>query len=481
MLSSLTILGLRGFADKQSVEFAKPTGELGSGLTMIVGANNSGKSTAIEALRALTQHTPPSFTQGRRNQLAGDRVELTLVDESGGEVKVESQFAGTSETHRIPQDSTVGRRNGELFVLPSRRVFSPYFGRGRSSRVDYSNQTGFPVLRSATIDEFTNRLFTIQNNRADFDAVMKKVLDPAPDWSIDQTDTGQHYLKIKRGDAFHSSEGLGEGLVSLIYIIDALYDSEPGQMIAIDEPELSLHPALQRKLAALLAEYASDRQIVCSTHSPYFVNVGALLNGAIISRVHLVDGVSTVSTLSAETGKNVARFVNDANNPHVLGLNAQEAFFLDDRIVLVEGQEDVVFFSRVENSIGIKLRGEYFGWGVGGAEKMKLIAQLLQELGFKRVVGALDGNKGELVNDLRLEFPSFHFFAIPADDVRNKPPVKARDAVVGLLNRENDKVRDEHKAETARLFQAANAYLAGTQRSASDTNIEGPIAPTGSR
>jgi energy-coupling factor transporter ATP-binding protein EcfA2 len=263
MLKSLTIFGLRGFADQQTVEFAKPTGELGSGLTMIVGANNSGKSTAIEALRALTQNTPPSFTQGRRNQRAGDRVELSLVDDSGDGVKLESQFPGTSETHRTPDNATVGRRDGELFVLPSRRVFNPYFSRGRSSRVDYSNQTGFPVLRSATIDGFTNRLFTIQNNRADFDAVMKKVLDPVPDWSIDQTDTGQYYLKIKRGDAFHSSEGLGEGLVSLIYIIDALYDSKQGQMIAIDEPELSLHPALQRKLAVLLAEYARDRQIAC--------------------------------------------------------------------------------------------------------------------------------------------------------------------------------------------------------------------------
>ena len=459
MLKSLDICGLRGFAEQQTIEFAIPTGEVGSGLTIIVGANNSGKSTAIEALRALTQDPPPSFTQGRRNQKAGDQVKLGLFDDNGGVVTLESQFAGTSETSRMPIDSLVGRREGELFVLPSRRVFSPYFGRGASSRNDYSAHTGFPVLRSATIDQFTSRLFTIQNNRADFDAVMQKILDPAPDWSIDQTDTGQYYLKVKRGDTFHSSEGLGEGLVSLIYIIDALYDSKPGQMIAIDEPELSLHPALQRKLAALLAEYAKDRQIVCSTHSPYFVNVGALLNDANITRIHLVHGDSTVSKLSDVTGKAVAKLLNDANNPHVLGLNAQEAFFLDDQIVLVEGQEDVVFFARVQKSVGVNLRGEFFGWGVGGAEKMKLICQLLQELGFKRVVGVLDGNKVALVNKLQLDFPNFHFFAIPADDVRNKPKAKSRPAVEGLLKPGNVNVRDEYKEKMARLFGAANGYL----------------------
>ncbi|MFB2836695.1 AAA family ATPase [Floridanema evergladense] len=54
MLKILEIKGLRGFATTQSIRFAHPRQKLGSGLTILVGANNAGKSTLIEAISALT-------------------------------------------------------------------------------------------------------------------------------------------------------------------------------------------------------------------------------------------------------------------------------------------------------------------------------------------------------------------------------------------------------------------------------------------
>lgn len=37
MYSKIEILGLRGFSDKQTLKFGQPTGQIGSGLTVIVG------------------------------------------------------------------------------------------------------------------------------------------------------------------------------------------------------------------------------------------------------------------------------------------------------------------------------------------------------------------------------------------------------------------------------------------------------------
>jgi predicted ATPase len=63
------------------------------------------------------------------------------------------------------------------------------------------------------------------------------------------------YLKIKlAGNYSHSSEGLGDGVISLMFIADALHDSPEGSMLVIDEPELSLHPSLLRRLSRVLAE-----------------------------------------------------------------------------------------------------------------------------------------------------------------------------------------------------------------------------------
>jgi hypothetical protein len=458
MLESLRILGLRGFAKSQLLPFAIPNGTDGSGLTILVGANNAGKSTAIEALRALNQSAPPSFTQGRRNEYAGDRVKLVLKRKDGLVVALESEQAGTSETKINPPGTNL---SGQLFVLPSRRVFSPYFSRNSVNRATFMAHLGFPAIRTSNLDQFSSRLFEIQKHRAAFDAVMAEVVDPVPNWTIDQEDGGNWFLKLSRGRVVHTSEGLGEGLVSLIYIIDALYDSEPGHTVVIDEPELSLHPSFQRKLARLFEKYARDRQIVLATHSPYFVNLAALANGAKIARVHLTAVGSAISCLSKETSARIAGLLNDQNNPHVLGLNAQEAFFLDDKVVLLEGQEDVVFLSRVEASIGTKLDGEVFGWGVGGADKMDLIATILSELGFRKVVGLLDANKAEVAKQLQAKFPAYHFASIPADDIRSKKAVATKPAVCGLLDDQNKAVRPEHVEETRNRVVAANTYLKG--------------------
>lgn len=151
---------------------------------------------------------------------------------------------------------------GSIFVVPSRRYFNPFFGRQALTREQYITSYELPAIRSAAIDQFSPRLFQIQRDPTEFNSILKRVLDPVPEWTIEQADSGQCYLKFITGGTHHTNEGLGEGFVSLFFLVDALYDSRPGDIIAIDEPELSLHPSLQKKLAHLLFEFAAERQIV---------------------------------------------------------------------------------------------------------------------------------------------------------------------------------------------------------------------------
>ena len=313
------------------------------------------------------------------------------------------------------------------------------------------------TARGGPLREFGSRLFQVQQKRAEFDAVLEEVVNPVPKWAIDQTDSGQYYLKVETSGQYHSSEGMGEGLVSLLIIIDALYDSSPDDVIVIDEPELSLHPSLQRRLFALLSKYAADRQLLVATHSPYFVDFNTLVIGARIARLHLQDGSSVISTLSEPTVKRLAEFVRNYNNPHILGLDAREAFFLEDRVILVEGQEDVIFYQQIADQLGIKIDGNFYGWGVGGADNMKTVASLLQELGFKKVVGLLDGNRASLASELQSEFSQYKFYDIPADDIRTKSP-RQIPAVQGILN-DSGEVRPEHKEAMTRVLNQVNQEL----------------------
>jgi energy-coupling factor transporter ATP-binding protein EcfA2 len=449
----IEIKGLRGFSTSQSLDLASPTGQSGSGLTVVVGPNNAGKSTVVEALRVFSSSQAPSFMEGKRNKAAGDRVRLELIENAESRFVLRTIDAGGSET--LWEGAAPAAR---ILVLPSRRHFNVSFGKAEYARSQYTANMANTANRGDAINTFGYRLFSIQKNRAAFNSVLSKVLEPVPHWVIELASDNQYYLKFTSAGQTHSSEGLGEGYLSLFFIIDALYDSSEGDTIVIDEPELSLHPALQRRLNALIADYAATRQVVVSTHSPYFLDFESLANGGKVARIHFAESGSVISQLGEATGKKLTGLLDDLRNPHVLGLDAKEAFFLDDGAWLLEGQDDVVHYRRIAELLGLTLPGSFFGWGVGGADKMRLLATALKELGFAKVVGIVDSDRASLASELSKEFPNYRFAAIPAKDVRTKEGRVAAAAVFGLLD-EDGQLRKEYAEETQRILEGAVAYL----------------------
>ena len=258
----------------------------------------------------------------------------------------------------------------------------------------------------------------------------------------------------------------------MLFIVDALYDSQEGDLIVIDEPELSLHPTYQRRLASLFADYAKDRQIVYATHSPYFVDFVHVLNGAEVARVHRRAGGSTISQLKRETAEKFKGILNDYYNPHILGLDAREVFFREEGVVVVEGQEDVALYPTVLEQLvqmekltagdAAHLQERFFGWGAGGADNIGRIAALLCDLGFGRVAGIFDKNKRQLIPDLKEKFPAYFFCSIPADDVRTKPEVGGQAQVIGLLDGSNS-LRPEYADSIGQLFNQVAKMLNGNE------------------
>jgi len=458
----LDIRGLRGFQSAQSLQFALPNGDIGSGLTLIVGANSSGKSTVVEALRALSDGgANRSFPIGLRNIAAASRVELTLHFGEQQSYGIKTVASGGSETEQTQEG---GFTPCELLVVSPRRAFNARFGKTISDRGAYRQRLAGSGARPLQQDNFAGRLFHIQNHRAEFDAVLSRLLTPPPKWYIEQESQGQYFLRIEAPAGFHDSDGMGDGIASLFVIADALYDSKPESLIAIDEPELSLHPSLQRRLGSLLAEYSKDRQVVVATHSPYFLDPVSFGSGLQIARCFQTSEGSKIKQLSRNTLQRLASLTRDINNPHTLGLNARESLFQEDSVVLLEGQEDVQLLGNLCEQLGCPLEGFTFGWGVGGADKMELFVQMFHELGFQRVAGILDANKSEVARALAARFPEYLFGCIPADDIRTK---RARDlqAVRGLLD-EKYEVRDEYRQSAADLMRRVNAYLVNSRESA---------------
>lgn len=467
---SISLEGLRGFRSPGRLTLAQPkAGIAGSGLTIVVGANNAGKSTLWEAFDAIARKRKGevSFSEGQRNQGSAHGVRIELEYGDGSMFTVKSIDPESSETvAEWNSEASVRLADSRIVVLPSRRYFRSSFHRGGTGQPDWMVGGGMGFTRFQERDSFTGRLFALHEDRAKktmFDDLLGRVVGYRVDWKIELSDNqngASHYLKIKVGDGVnHSSEGLGDGIISLIFILDALYDTDSRELLVIDEPELSLHPQLVRRLRRELSQAAAERQIVLFTHSPQMVSWDDIEAGAEIARVYKVGGESLVAQPPRSVISEVSKVRRGWKNPHVLGTDANEALFLDDGVVVVEGQEDAALLPTVFEQVGLEPRGNVFGWGSGGGDGgPRRIVGLLAALGFKRVVALLDADKSREVEAIRKEFPGYLATTIPADDIRDKPAVKY-EGKAGLLDEKTTMIKPGLKSPTRAVLTSVVEYL----------------------
>ena len=464
MITKLSIHGLRGFGEKKEMDFAIPNGTIGSGITYFVGQNNSGKTTILEAIEAFNCNygNSPSFSEKKRNvKFDNGRIELTVV-QNGTCFKICTPSSGGSETFLYENDERVIQRQNDykpVYCLASRRNFEQEFNKGLTSRDDYLyNRVFKSVTRLGRLSDFQLRLFEMFEKKEEFDSVLKKALGDDLNWTIDQTENGNYYLKLIFNGCTHSSEGMGDGIWSIFTICDALYDSKEGDTIAIDEPELSLHPSLQKRVINLLKEYSKDRQIIIFTHSSYFIEWDSILNGAKLYRTlkNENDDIDLYG-LTDRSVEIIRKLVKDLQKPHILGLEAKEIFFIPDQIILVEGQDDVVMYSKAAEQVGKSFAGTFFGWGAGGAGNIELLITILNDLGYKKIFSIFDGNKKEDKEKLEEFYTEYEFCVISKADVRDKKENK-RVVVEGLLT-EGGELKEDCKEEIIKLIDMANRYF----------------------
>ena len=470
MIKYLSIHGFRGFGQPRHINFAIPNGKSGSGITFIVGANNSGKTTILEALRSFNCNPSESqtYSEKKRNKKAdGGKVHLKLALENGDVFTIDSTERGGSPTEFKKNNVIVNEHRSPItiFTLQSRRHVEYTFHRdsGTSREFYLRNQLSNTPNRSASLSNFGARLFKMYENKHNFDLLLQRILGHDLLWTIEQNESNQYYIKFTVNGQDHSSEGLGDGIWSIFTICDALYDSNPNDMIVIDEPELSLHPAYQKRTLSVIKEYAKDRQIVISTHSPYFIDLFSLVDGATLLRtVKNRFGDIDVYELSEEAKKSFSGFLNDLSQPHTFGTEAKELFFIEDNIILVEGQEDVVMYSKAAETLSINLYGSFFGWGAGGAPKIPKVLRILNDLGYSKVAIIFDGDKLSDKQALEGIFPQYSYFIISTDDIRDKKEISYRPAKSGLM-KENGTLKEEYRSEMTQLLNAINEYLHNSQ------------------
>ena len=342
-----------------------------------------------------------------------------------------------------------------VYFLPPRRDL-PDSGPGDSlSAHKFMEQTEALGLRNDG-PHFAPRLRAACKNRKGFEDTLFELMGEEIRIRVEGTEIVTRAMMTQ-----HRPSGLGSGPRSLVQLAIAFFDTPDGTIVVIDEPELSLHPALQKRLLQFLVERSSTSQIIYATHSPHLISWTAILNGGVLARVfRTADAGCIIRQPARETIQQLEGLLQNVNNPHILDVVAREVFFLPDQVILVEGQEDVHCYRKIEQDLQLPLGGEFFGWGIGGAGNMVKICNLLKELGYLKVAAILDKNMESGLVGFREEFKDFHFLCIPADNVRDKKDKKASKPVRGLCDTDGN-IHKESRHDVRRIFKEINNYLSG--------------------
>lgn len=392
-------------------QFRNTTFKVGD-FNLLVGPNNSGKTTLLHAIRAFfllmsghvrVEGDPPKPAYHRRflssaeeiaptpeirelwyKQQAGKplTISVTFDDDTSFSVILKQQFGQIHvsaadlppklKSDRIARylDITVAYIPGLVGVL----VAEPYATtarrnalatQGRYSEIFRSSleqiQRKTPELVT-TINGWLKGLFGVEVSKVKFDHDADEFV------TVKYTERGSEFDVVSSGS----------GLQQVIQMLTYLYLSKP-RVLLIDEPDAHLHSRLQSALGELFRRVAKDldAQVFLSTHS-----------------LDLIDTFGTNEVIVVDSGQKILRplgqdvdLVSTLVDANVVDVSALSRILASRKLVVVEDKDQTVF-KAFDKAIGSPLyssQSESYVLPAKGTGNFRALAQLGEVL--SQIVG----------------------------------------------------------------------------------------------
>lgn len=109
----------------------------------------------------------------------------------------------------------------------------------------------------------------------------------------------QMRLRWKSLKSAQSAADLSDGTIRFLLLLAILANPEPGSLIAIDEPEIGLHPSMLPIIAEFATEAATRTQVILTTHSPQLLDAFGD-NPPVTTVTRWEDGETRLSVINGE-------------------------------------------------------------------------------------------------------------------------------------------------------------------------------------
>lgn len=315
-VKSADITNYKLFKDTFSIDFNIPDGATkGSGITILCGENGNGKSSVLEALSmALQDYRSENFSIENITDLTRDTdikvyttdFPVTTVLPDGHKFVANGFYFKANKRKR-----TVGDLYGSL-IVSGRKLLSDNDVKDYELKCEGFTPWGLARYEQPSLVFLDkNRIYQTRKgstSSTNFDYLLERLcLDPQtvqdenPEYVLpDNHPLKRAFIDFERvfsiplklyktnpekqmENAFIASAtdaniiklcNLGSGYEMFFSILWAIYrsfDEKKTLTILLDEPELHLHPDMQKHLINLLIAFSNKVQIIIATHSPLFI------------------------------------------------------------------------------------------------------------------------------------------------------------------------------------------------------------------
>ncbi|WP_317411744.1 AAA family ATPase [Clostridium baratii] len=277
-----------------------------SGLTTFVGANASGKTQTLKALR---DHIKSTIGNGKVRYLSSNRI-------------------GVMEQYR-------SRTNQYLY---SEEQFNVGDQKAKQARHEIETASGdFFAMddRKDVYIKVAERLSVLFNRQIylRWDAGNMKVF-------FEKTETEDEYSVVAEAS----------GLVNVISILAALFD-EDVEVLMIDEPEVSLHPQLQSYLLREIQKSISiyGKTIIISTHSTEMISFNSIKD---LSNLVFF----TEKELPIQIAPETPELKNKKLKDFLMRMSqVYKAGFFAKKVLLIEGASDLIICRFLSNKLNLNI------------------------------------------------------------------------------------------------------------------------------